>query len=196
MLVSSFKLFFRTNLQPQFRRRFSFQPICLVDWVDQPPSKSLTYVSVSISILFRYNNWLNDWMHDYTWLIVDLIIYFFKSSNNRSPLLISRPGLWSQLYPSWLCGLWRSCRPSTCGEGGQLKIGGVGKTWKTVDGWHPTPPGMLLKPKANTGINYQPQLVNRISEPSTEGPFFNRKNTCLPKPSFFRGLYVKFSGGG
>ena len=29
------------------------------------------------------------------------------------------------------------------------------------------PPGMVLKPVVNNGINYQPQLVSRISEPST-----------------------------
>ena len=37
----------------------------------------------------------------------------------------------------------------------------------TVDGRNPVPPGMY-KTLVNSGINYQPQLVSRISEPSTE----------------------------
>ena len=41
----------------------------------------------------------------------------------------------------------------------------------TVDGKksHKQPPGMVLKPYEQMAINYQPQLVSRISEPSTVG---------------------------
>ena len=38
----------------------------------------------------------------------------------------------------------------------------------TVDGKMPAPPGIYIYVNlVNTGINYQPQLVTRISEPST-----------------------------
>ena len=38
------------------------------------------------------------------------------------------------------------------------------------------PPGMVLKPVVNNGINYQPQLISLISEPSTV--------VCLPKKTY------------
>ena len=47
----------------------------------------------------------------------------------------------------------------------------------TVDGRIPAPPGMYYKTlRVNNGINYQPQLVSRISEPSTVP--FHRKFVC------------------
>ena len=50
----------------------------------------------------------------------------------------------------------------------------------TVDGRNPAPPGMIktLKIILNNGINYQTQLVSRISEPSTVSypPPFEWKN--------------------
>ena len=58
----------------------------------------------------------------------------------------------------------------------QMVVNGISAPWpwfsgqnlNTVVGRNPKqPPGMVLKPVVNNGINYQPQLVSRISEPST-----------------------------
>ena len=52
----------------------------------------------------------------------------------------------------------------------------------TVDGRNPKqPPGMVLNP-LNNGINYQPQLVGRISEPSTVANPFFFQNPCYCYP--------------
>ena len=42
----------------------------------------------------------------------------------------------------------------------------------TVDGRNPTPPPGDVSNLVNNGINYQPQLVSRISEPLTVVPTF------------------------
>ena len=42
----------------------------------------------------------------------------------------------------------------------------------TVDGINPTPPPGDVSNLENNGINYQPQLVSRISEPLTVVPTF------------------------
>ena len=60
--------------------------------------------------------------------------------------------------------------------------------WTTVDSEIPRPTTwMVLKPVVNNGINHQPQLVSRISEPSTVWLSF----VCL---SWF--FYGSFHGNG
>ena len=83
----------------------------------------------------------------------------------------TNPFMWLQKPPCWLFHRFLSaskhagkCRQKMGSITTQQ--GGLKTTGHAADGRNPAPPGIYKTP-VNNGINNQPQLVSRISEPST-----------------------------
>ena len=98
----------------------------------------------------------------------------FVNENMTMPCTRRHPSLRGR-YP--LNDWWLTC-PVTKTFGVNVQAGKKqlqGST--TVDGWNPAITTWDIKNTVNNGISYQPQLVSRISEPSTVGILMH-----LPEP--------------